>query len=131
MFRVVLRVVAALAITVAAGAAPAQALRFGVLNQRSPQLIAQYWNPILEHVSRKSGAALEPALMPHPRLPAETVARLRAAFVGMSGDAEGAKVLAAAAAVIGQKPPFGFVGADNRDYDNYRRFCRTTLVRAH
>lgn len=39
--------------------ATAQALRFGVLNQRSPQLTAQYWNPILDHVSRKSGVALE------------------------------------------------------------------------
>ena len=32
---------------------------FNVLNQRSVALTAQYWNPILMHVSRKSGVALE------------------------------------------------------------------------
>ena len=31
---------------------------FGVLNQRSPTLTAQYWNPILQYVSLKSGVAL-------------------------------------------------------------------------
>lgn len=31
---------------------------FSVLNQRSAALIAQYWNPILSHVSRKSGVEL-------------------------------------------------------------------------
>ncbi len=32
---------------------------FGVLNQRNPVLTAQYWNPILEYVSRKSGVRLQ------------------------------------------------------------------------
>lgn len=32
---------------------------FGVLSQRSAVLTAQYWNPILDYVSRKSGAALQ------------------------------------------------------------------------
>lgn len=278
MFTVLVRVVAAVAIALSACATAAQPLRFGVLNQRSPQLIAQYWNPILEHVSRKSGVELELrigktapettalavrgeldlyytnhlftverdalgwsvfgrgagdgiraaivvddasavqsldglkgqrvvfpspeafvgywvpmdallkagvdvrrqfggnqegamaqlrsgaadgaavnakvlaeyaqrenlrtrtlwlsepfldlALMAHPRLAAETLARLRATFVGMAKDPEGARILEASAAVIGQKAPFGFVAADNRDYENYRRFYRTTLVRA-
>mgnify|MGYP001567170171 CR=1 FL=1 len=31
---------------------------FGVLNQRSPTLTAQYWNPILQYVGQKSGVAL-------------------------------------------------------------------------
>ncbi len=31
---------------------------FSVLNQRSPELIAKYWNPILEYVSTKSGVQL-------------------------------------------------------------------------
>lgn len=31
---------------------------FGVLNQRSPTLTAQYWNPILQYVSHKSGVVL-------------------------------------------------------------------------
>ena len=32
---------------------------FYVLNQRTVSLTAQYWNPILTHVSRKSGVPLE------------------------------------------------------------------------
>jgi phosphonate transport system substrate-binding protein len=36
-----------------------QAFAFNVLNQRSVALTAQYWNPILIYVSRKSGVALE------------------------------------------------------------------------
>ena len=31
---------------------------FGVLNQRSVQLTAEYWNPILQYVSKKSGVTL-------------------------------------------------------------------------
>ena len=32
---------------------------FNVLNQRSVALTAQYWNPILTYVSKKSGVPLE------------------------------------------------------------------------
>jgi len=32
--------------------------RFGVVNQRTPLLTAQYWNPILHYVSEKSGVPL-------------------------------------------------------------------------
>lgn len=32
---------------------------FGVLNQRNPVLTAQYWNPILDYVSKKSGVVLQ------------------------------------------------------------------------
>src|SRR5258706_2652564 len=41
------------------GVAAQQAHAFYVLNQRSIALTAQYWNPILTHVSRKSGVPLE------------------------------------------------------------------------
>src|SRR3981189_750695 len=41
------------------GVAAQQAYSFYVLNQRSVALTAQYWNPILTHVSRKSGGPLE------------------------------------------------------------------------
>jgi len=37
----------------------AQTYSFGVLPQRSALLTAQYWNPILDYVGRKSGATLE------------------------------------------------------------------------
>ncbi len=260
-----------------ASAASAQALRFGAVNQRSPQLMAQYWNPILDHVSRSSGVALalhigksatettamavrgeldvyftnhlfsaerdqlgwrvfgrgagegiraeivvaadspitsltqlqgqgvvfpspeafvgywvpmdallkagvqvkpqfagnqegamaqlrsgaaaaagvnakvmveyakrealgyrslwvseryrDLALMVHPRVPAAAVDRLRTAFVAMAQDPEGLRVLEASAALLKQEPPYGFVASDNRDYDNYRKFYRATLVR--
>jgi phosphonate transport system substrate-binding protein len=36
-----------------------QPYAFNVLNQRSVALTAQYWNPILMHISRKSGVPLE------------------------------------------------------------------------
>src|SRR5712671_6969290 len=36
-----------------------EAYAFNVLNQRSVALTAQYWNPILIYVSRKSGVPLE------------------------------------------------------------------------
>jgi phosphonate transport system substrate-binding protein len=36
----------------------ADAYSFGVLSQRSAVLTAQYWNPILEHLSRRTGADL-------------------------------------------------------------------------
>lgn len=32
---------------------------FGPINQRSPSLTAQYWNPILDYVSQRSGVRLE------------------------------------------------------------------------
>jgi phosphonate transport system substrate-binding protein len=277
MLRHLSRVFVLAATLLAAGAVPAQTLHFGVLNQRSPQLTAQYWNPILEFVSRKSGVALELrigrtapdttamalrgeldfyytnhlftverdrlgwrvfgrgagdgiraeivvaedspvksledlqdasvvfpsaeafvgywvpmdallkagvqvrvhfagnqegaiaqwragsagaagvnakvmaefakrenlryrslwlsplyldlALMAHPRVPQATVARVEAAFEGMARDPAGSRVLAASAELIGQKPPFGFVAAQDRDYENYRAFYRATLVR--
>jgi phosphonate transport system substrate-binding protein len=43
----------------APGVAAQQAYSFNVLIQRSVALTAQYWNPILTHVSRKSGVPLE------------------------------------------------------------------------
>jgi phosphonate transport system substrate-binding protein len=56
------RVVATVLILLVAGdrqAAAEEARSFGVLNQRSAVLTAQYWNPILQYVSKKSGVALE------------------------------------------------------------------------
>src|SRR5918999_2152366 len=41
------------------GAIAQQAYSFYVLHQRTVSLTAQYWNPILTHVSRKSGVPLE------------------------------------------------------------------------
>lgn len=52
-----LAVLVGLWLSFAAAAAPP--LSFGVLSQRSPVLTAEYWNPILDYVSRKSGVDLQ------------------------------------------------------------------------
>jgi phosphonate transport system substrate-binding protein len=40
------------------GFAQEEIFTFGVLNQRNPVLTAQYWNPIMAYISRKSGVSL-------------------------------------------------------------------------
>lgn len=42
----------------AASTAVAQTLNFGVINQRSLQLTAEYWNPLLSYVNAKAGVQL-------------------------------------------------------------------------
>ena len=49
----------ALLVSTAGQAAPPDPYAFGVLNQRSLQATAAYWNPILNHVSARSGVPLE------------------------------------------------------------------------
>lgn len=49
----------ALALSTACHAAPQTPYAFGVLNQRSLQATATYWNPILNYVSMRSGVPLE------------------------------------------------------------------------
>ena len=50
---------AAVAAALAGRRRAARRTRFNVLNQRSVALTAQYWNPILTYVSKKSGVPLE------------------------------------------------------------------------
>lgn len=68
-------------------------------------------------------------IMAHKRLPADKVAAVRAALVGMEKDAEGRKVLEVAAAVIKASGALGFVAAEDREYDGYRTFFKNTLVK--
>lgn len=65
----------------------------------------------------------------HPRVPGAVVEAVRKAFANMPDDPEGMQLLAASAAIIKQKPPFGFQPASPRDYQNYREFYRDTLVK--
>mgnify|MGYP001765111407 CR=1 FL=1 len=65
----------------------------------------------------------------HPRVPAKVAEAVRAAFVAMPNELEGMKVLAQAAEVIKQKPPFGYAEATPRDYQNYLDFYRTTRLK--
>lgn len=68
-------------------------------------------------------------LAAHPRVPGPVVAAVRQAVIGMDKDSEGKKILESSAALIRQKPPYGFVAADDKEYDNYRDYYKNTLVK--
>lgn len=61
-----------------------------------------------------------------PLADAQAVAR---AFAGMRSDPEGWQILLEGAALLKLDRPVGFLAADDRDYDNYREFYRTTVQR--
>jgi len=69
------------------------------------------------------------ALSSHPSVPADTVKAVRAAFLQMADDPEGAKVLAASADILKQGAPLTFIAARDSEFDNMRRFYRGTLVK--
>jgi phosphonate transport system substrate-binding protein len=68
-------------------------------------------------------------IMANPKVPADKVAAVRAALIGMVDDPEGRKVLQAGADLLKMNGDLGFVGAEDREYDNYRKFYRTTQVK--
>jgi phosphonate transport system substrate-binding protein len=68
-------------------------------------------------------------IMANPRVPAEKVAAVKAALINMADDLEGLKILQAGADLLKIKGELGFVASNNRDYDNYRAFYKTTLVK--
>jgi phosphonate transport system substrate-binding protein len=68
-------------------------------------------------------------VMANPKVPAEKVEAVRKALIGMAADPEGMKILQAGADLLKSTGELGFVAAENRDYDNYRRFYRTTQVK--
>lgn len=68
-------------------------------------------------------------VMANPKVPADKVAAVRAAFIDMVKDPEGRKVLEAGADLLKSTGELGFVAAEDRDYDNYRKFYRTTQVK--
>ena len=68
-------------------------------------------------------------IMASPKVPADKVAAVRAAFINMIKDPEGRQVLEAGADLLKSTGDLGFVAAENKDYDNYRKFYRTTQVK--
>jgi phosphonate transport system substrate-binding protein len=94
---------------------------------------------ILERYARREGFAYRPlwtstvypdlCIMAHKRVPADQVAAVRAALVGMDKDPEGRKVLEASASLIKATGALGFVASDDREYDSYRTFFKTTQVK--
>jgi phosphonate transport system substrate-binding protein len=68
-------------------------------------------------------------IMANPKVPADRVAAVKAAFINMAQDPEGRRILQAGADLLKSNGELGFVSADNRDYDNYRKFYKTTQVK--
>jgi phosphonate transport system substrate-binding protein len=68
-------------------------------------------------------------IMSGPKVPGEKVAAVRAALINMVHDPEGRRVLEAGAELLKSTGELGFVAAEDRDYDNYRKFYRTTQVK--
>jgi len=68
-------------------------------------------------------------IMANPKVPADKVAAVKGALIGMVSDPEGMKILEAGAELLKSNGELGFVAADNREYDNYRKFYRTTQVK--
>ena len=69
------------------------------------------------------------ALSALPSVPADTVKAVRDAFLRMADDPEGLKVLTASAEVLKAEAPLRFVAAKDSEFDNVRKFYRTTLVK--
>jgi phosphonate transport system substrate-binding protein len=69
------------------------------------------------------------ALSALPSVPADTVKAVRDVFLKMADDPEGLKVLESSARVLSQTTPMRFVASKDSDYDNMRKFYRTTLVK--
>jgi phosphonate transport system substrate-binding protein len=67
-------------------------------------------------------------IMANPHLPANIVAAVRAALVDMVKDPQGHEILQAGADLLKSNSELGFVAATDREYDNYRKFYRTTKV---
>jgi phosphonate transport system substrate-binding protein len=67
-------------------------------------------------------------IMAHPKVPAKVVVAVRDALIGMVTDPEGREVLKAGADLLKMNGELGFVAADDSEYDNYRKFYRTTKV---
>ncbi len=68
-------------------------------------------------------------ILAHPRVPAKDVAAVQRALVELNRTPAGMKLLERSAALVQQQPPLGFVTASDADYDNVRRFYRTTPLR--
>lgn len=68
-------------------------------------------------------------IMANPKVPQHKVAAVKAAFINMVKDPEGRQILEAGADLLKSNGELGFVSAENRDYDNYRKFYRTTQVK--
>jgi phosphonate transport system substrate-binding protein len=68
-------------------------------------------------------------IMANPKMPAQKVTAVKAALLNMVKDPEGRQILEAGADLLKSQGELGFVAAQDHDYDNYRKFYRTTQVK--
>jgi phosphonate transport system substrate-binding protein len=68
-------------------------------------------------------------IMANPKVPPEKIAAVRQALINMALDPVGRKILETGAELLKINGELGFVAAENRDYDNYRAFYKTTQVK--
>jgi len=71
-----------------------------------------------------SGPYLELPVAVHPRVSGQVAKAVQDALAGMAANVEGQKILAASAAIIKQEPPWGFVPAQDAEYQNQREVYR-------
>lgn len=64
----------------------------------------------------------------HPRVATKQATALQEALVGMAQNAEGRQILEQGGALIGQPPPYGFIQAANKDYQNQWDFFKHALL---
>lgn len=67
-------------------------------------------------------------VMANPKLPAELVQKVRNAFIDMTNDSDGNRILKQSADLLKQKRPLVFIRADDNDYKNYRDFYKNTVI---
>lgn len=71
-----------------------------------------------------SGPYLDVPIAAHPRVPSATAKAVREALAGMAKDPAGLSILKASAELIKMEPPYGFLVANDTEYDNQRELYR-------
>ena len=64
----------------------------------------------------------------HPRVDKARLEAVRSALLAMANDRAGAAILAAGAQLLRLNPPYGFIAAQEREYDEVRAFFQTTAL---
>jgi phosphonate transport system substrate-binding protein len=64
----------------------------------------------------------------HPRVPKPVALSVQQTLDGMVRDPDGARILGASAAMLQQRPPFGFMVSSQNEYRNYLQFYHRTVV---
>ena len=68
-------------------------------------------------------------VMVNPRVPATQVKQVQQALLGMKDDRVGRQILQTVSRLVRSDQVLGFVATSDKEYDGYRQFYRTTLVK--